>query len=110
MPVALVSHIDQNELVFRFCHKLPPIWQGSSFMKRLIFNQGHWSAVLQLLHELPHVIRLGLLKILPLPETRNFGLMSNLLRDLCPARESPPEVSQKVGEAFLSHLRIWYVK
>src|SRR5439155_27241299 len=49
MSVALGSDIDQHELVFRFCHKLPPIRQGSSFMKRLIFNQGHRSAVLQLL-------------------------------------------------------------
>src|SRR5437899_7996348 len=65
---------------------------------------------LRRLHEVPHVIRLGLLKIFPLSETRSFGLGSNLLRDFRPAEESPPEVSQKVREPFLSHLRIRYVK
>src|SRR5438445_3372800 len=65
---------------------------------------------LRRLHEVVHVIRFCFLKLLPFPETRSFGLMSNLLRNLCPARESPPEVSQKVSEAFLSHLRIWDVK
>ena len=40
---------------------------------------------LRRLHEVVHVIRFGFLKLLPLPETRSFGLGSNLLSDFRPA-------------------------
>src|SRR2546425_1445362 len=65
---------------------------------------------LRCFHEIFHVIRFGSLKLLPLPETRNLRVVSNLSRDLRPAGKPTPKVPQQVGEAFLSHLWIWYVK